>query len=724
MVRLQPKGRDLTGALRLAAVCVALLCSALSSAQFGSPLDSLQEAATSDGVRPGVAISFGFANTFVADAWSPMRISLTGGDDPVAGRVIVEYDHRRGGPMRVVAPYAAAPGQTTPVDVTLPFGAWIQKLTVRIEDDRGRALRLFNFEDWSDFGVGVAPNVLSSGTVFVGAVGAPSLDVASREWIRVRTEAMQKEIEESQDDVLSAQQQLQSKLLGSQAAVSSGTVLAQIGIEDLSPNPSAYRTLSVLVLGGESLQALSRPTVQAIRTWVESGGRLVVMLDRPGPGYERYLPEGVIDAATTPSVQESNRIGRSLFMAPGGAPSWRVTDVGGVPMADGPLGLGWVVVVGADPAPEVAEQIEIASAWDAVLAPLIEGLSERAGEEGDNVFIWWRGAGARTSTLLDALAEDLDNVTSVGFWPMIFVLLGLATLLGPVDYFVLKKRHALHRSWITALCWIGVFTALGAVAPGLMRSDHTQLRSIRAVDVSQSDGVAHGAGVLGVFAGESGGVELTGVNNASRWKPTQVARSESFGAAMTLVRTPQGGVVPGVLPARRWSFLTFIDESPATSVATARVTRNLSGAFEVRVTGLSGTVRRAAMLASDGWRPLEFSGTDGGALAAVAGDLTDVPPEAWTSVPMREDPVWMPRRGGRYAYEPWMATGLPGFDARGDLMMLRIERGDEVVVCLDIEHATPDVSAVGVEDQSQRTIYRILAPITAGEFEVQPEGAT
>ena len=55
----------------------------------GAPADGEQKAGGSHGQQPVMLASFGFGGVYAAERWGPITVSVTPGDKPLAGSIIV-----------------------------------------------------------------------------------------------------------------------------------------------------------------------------------------------------------------------------------------------------------------------------------------------------------------------------------------------------------------------------------------------------------------------------------------------------------------------------------------------------------------------------------------------------------------------------------------------------------------------------------------------------------
>ena len=77
---------------------------------------------------------------------------------------------------------------------------------------------------------------------------------------------------------------------------------------------------------------------------------------------------------------------------------------------------------------------------------------------------------------------ELRQMQPLSIWWIILTLATLAVLLGPVDYWVLKRLDKQPFTWLTSAAWIAVFTAGAYYGVQWLRAGAMELRAVTVVD--------------------------------------------------------------------------------------------------------------------------------------------------------------------------------------------------------------------------------------------------
>jgi len=123
-----------------------------------------------------------------------------------------------------------------------------------------------------------------------------------------------------------------------------------------------------------------------------------------------------------------------------------------------------------------------------------------------------RGAGYSWD-LLGQMRSGLDNftgVTPISFAVVAAMILGYIVLIGPGDYFLVKKLlKRMELTWITFPLWV-VLVSVGAYALAVYtKGDDLRLNQVDLVDVDVQSGWARGTSWLNVFSPQSEAFDLT-----------------------------------------------------------------------------------------------------------------------------------------------------------------------------------------------------------------------
>ncbi len=640
-----------------AAILAALLLLAPAHAQTTEPAkDELS-----------VSAMLGWQGKMVADRWAPITLMISPGDAPLSGVVHAEYPQGTG-TARFTAPFAATPGKTTPVQVLVSLPEFCQRLVLTLVDDAGRTR-------WSQTYEGIRsaawplPAMFSVATPVVAVVGRTSLFEAIRDWPGVM----------------------------SSWSISEGGGVPSAGLDHQWVNAASVRaevaTLPTSWIGYESLAALvvvpdsSDPpdvrAVEAIHTWIASGGHLIVRADAPGDAWRTWIPDSlsrgitvagsttvsVPDAAKTviertasrvrtlqanadaatgvagisgpPPIAADTMLARPISVEPAGPwkAHWSGAGASAQPslIAQARRGFGSITLMGFDPArcTTVLSTIGAGAVWREALEPAMkEVLIIAAGPSSARAA--WAAAPMSpqdaTNTALERLAQ-VPGIASSIFLLIVICLLGLALLVGPIDYFLLRRLRSLQRSWLTAITWIALASAAAFAGPRLIRTEPTHLRRLSVEDcialpveggtpvaastASIGGPISFRTGVTGIYSGDSGIARFTKPDPASWWRGITVRYANQAppgGSGLIPIAQRAAGGASGSrrggplteLPIALWTFRSFADESDPAPTIRSRIRATQDG-WSVLIAGLPSTAKvvRAALRTGDNWCTLD-----------------------------------------------------------------------------------------------------------------------
>jgi hypothetical protein len=186
----------------------------------------------------------------------------------------------------------------------------------------------------------------------------------------------------------------------------------------------------------------------------------------------------------------------------------------------------------------------------------------------------------------NAIMEHLYNIAEMrplSIWWVILLLSALAILLGPVDYFVLKRKDRLPLTWLTCSFWIIVFSVGAYYGVQALRGGKMQLRVVSVLDgienaespvgssgLHTEDGKAHAWSTTycGLFAPRSADYKLEGLQEHQWWSgiaPTEGsiwAFNQEVGTRKIYCFQHDGANLPYSLPINIWTVQCLLNESP------------------------------------------------------------------------------------------------------------------------------------------------------------------
>ncbi len=288
-----------------------------------------------------------------------------------------------------------------------------------------------------------------------------------------------------------------------------------------------YAAVDLLIITTSAeklLEQLSLPQQQAIRQWIYQGGRMLLFAGQRGPELSREseilgsLIPGKIDRVitnwTTSGIEKYGNADERLILSrqPGSSLSLITPSDGVVVLRDtqnaqaehalivhSARGLGSVTFVAFDP-----DQEPFAS-WDATPAILNQlvidsHFAERGNEKIGKGFQSSNAGFDDVSGQLRASLDRFDGVTPTRFmW--VAGLLGMFILvIGPLDYYVLRRFKRLHWTWVTFPAAILLFSLMAISMVSALRTSPAALNQIEVIDIDSLTQTVRGSNYASVYS--------------------------------------------------------------------------------------------------------------------------------------------------------------------------------------------------------------------------------
>ncbi len=291
------------------------------------------------------------------------------------------------------------------------------------------------------------------------------------------------------------------------------TVLVPLALADLPERAEALRSLDCLLLSGVDTTGMTAAQGKALDTWLRAGGRLLL---GGGAGADRTLaglPESLQvqpgDIEELPLLDALAAFAGEPIRVPGPFVAAWPAEFGGralIRQGEQPLlvqravGEGWLSYLALDPAGSPFD------AWAGVL-PFWQRLLEPGSALPTNapVDIPLRAIEA------EMMGYALQNVPAVQPPSIIWlaVLLGAyIVLVGPVNYFLLRRLRRLAWAWVTIPLLTLVFSVGGIALGYQMRGNDVLISQISILPVSRGGGPILARSYVGVFSPTSGRYNL------------------------------------------------------------------------------------------------------------------------------------------------------------------------------------------------------------------------
>jgi hypothetical protein len=464
-------------------------------------------AAAQDGRVKITNVTLGFDGVCRVGSWTPVRVTLHSKTDAFTGHLELVVPDGDGVPSRVttrgLGPVLVPAGGTRTTTLYVRFGRMHEEIgvTFRVDDEVvARDKFQTGIED-------AKRSILSSGRELIVAVGYPC---GLKEAIELRD---QDEYDEDATVVaqLSSTDQLPTRWYGYEGV--DFVVLA-------TGNLDAYRNLTA-----DSAQAA------ALEEWVRRGGRLVLCVGKNAPtvlradhALSRFAPGSFsnADMATLRDVNEIEDYSEDLenpvavgdeglrLLAP------RLRDVDGYVEVkrepDLPLvirsayGFGEVVFVAVD--------LDLApfSRWAGrgrVVNRLLGFDTADEIEELNERYNYGRRYGDHAGQLRSAL-DNFEGIRLVPFSVVAALILLYVILIGPVDYFVLKKYFKrMEFTWITFPIIVLVFSFGAYGLAYWLKGSQIRINQIDLVDVDVETGSVRGVTWVNLFSPRTDGYDFS-----------------------------------------------------------------------------------------------------------------------------------------------------------------------------------------------------------------------
>jgi hypothetical protein len=262
-----------------------------------------------------------------------------------------------------------------------------------------------------------------------------------------------------------------------------------------------FDSLDVLVLNAPNLvpanfgpAPLNDAQQQAIVEWVRAGGRLLIW-----PGDGGFPESGPLVDVLPARVRALEKLELSASdLAPFGLSArwqkmgvWHLDRKPGAieyPLLNGKtaayssrLGLGRIVL-----APFNLTDLPVSGSdacnrlWQPILAGIeCEALSKGvATDSNSNMERYGNHASAQLANFLG----NVPGAARVGFNYIAILLVGMMLIVGPLDWFVLKKMGRQHWTWITTASWVTLVTTGALYAGHLFKSGNLDYKTVRTID--------------------------------------------------------------------------------------------------------------------------------------------------------------------------------------------------------------------------------------------------
>lgn len=707
------------------------------------------------------AVRFGFDGYMLSDAWSPVRIYLSGNPainaGAFAGTVTLDFAQDATQSASITASFATTPGRVIPTEIFAAIPQATPSVRVRVHDQFDRLVHEKFF--WqAQFGETQLPASLLEEVELVVVVadrsGAePSIARA------VRSPEAVPDLSEPPSATDTPTPTIEERLAS-----------CVVRDEELPTSETGYDGVAIVAARSDVLGSLAVSKMAALSSWVRSGGCLVVLAgadpqtwvphfwDAPPvailePASVNPDPDLLSDEHKSTSAALTARVVKLIL--PIADSGWRVEwgtirsvrhdgEAHDGLLAQGPAGLGWVVVLGIDPASLGNTSAQLKERWMQALRCALAEASQRP--KLDRHERWLARASGPDSSSRLAMKSALDSLAGIpalgdgAFIAIAAFLILLAVAIGPLDALLLRRARLRAWSWATALGWIAFASVLAAIVPPLIRSGASTSHRLRVVDVVQSSGgkaLARQTALTSLFANASSGVLIADPSrpnsppfgwfrgvSASRMDPgSRTAPLTTFATLQTELR------VDGVLPERisaptpsaplfmgQWTLRSFMSFGAPTESPVVRIERQ-NGSWTVAIRGLKGSRAEGSLRIGSDRMNLESRPISAGSpeieFPAVRGTG-----ENWER--QRIGPVSEHTSEFGSRVTPAQMGELPGARERLRVIEALVASGGWACVSI-LETGNPsslDARAAGSDSTftaTESTLWRVLIPLETGD---------
>jgi hypothetical protein len=644
--------------------------------------------------------------------WTPVEVTI-GADltEPFDGSFTLTAQQDGLNTLHVFHKIVLTPNQSLPLPLVTKFAYQMSQCTLTIRDKRGRTRWQFARDTWDFSDPTPLLRAVQENDLLLGVVGQPRFGLLR---LGEGTVCM--------------------------SARGSGNVCVGTKAPLMTPwDWTGFASLDLLILYDPDWTLLNAQQHQAICDWVSNGGSLLLVLGRhplpPGSPLGRLVPFdiGELRACEVPApilsdlgldASGSQKVTAWSLSAKPGSGLWQKVELpdAGCLYGVGHAGFGRVAVLGFDPSGLSAGQTQrTAEFWTSQVAACLEERVDTPATAGTSrslsVAVCRRTIAIKPQTPQEtvpkgyrqnqyriSIAQNAGNrvmehlyqlrqMRPLSIWWVILTLSALAVLLGPVDYFVLKKVDKLPYTWLTSTGWIVLFTVGAYYGVQHLRGGTMQLRAVSVLDSVADSNCAWATYYAGLFAPRNDNYQLEGLRPNQWWTAVAPSQAQIWGyqreAGMRQLTCVQedGSNLPVSVPVNIWTVQSLLGECPLDRAPfVARVRRTRSTATVEIANASDRRIARGLVLWADRYADL-------GPIAAGSTQTFEVsmrPFDAWRDgpsggigyVPAERVPRYPPVLGG-LAESAFLAQGCFG----RTLAMHDYLKTGAAVVCVMFEGA-------------------------------------
>jgi hypothetical protein len=189
-------------------------------------------------------------------------------------------------------------------------------------------------------------------------------------------------------------------------------------------------------------------------------------------------------------------------------------------------------------------------------------------------------------------------------WVVVGMLGALALLIGPVDYFLLKRLNRQPWTHVTMVCYLALFTLGAYIGVSQFRAGNSQVRAVTVTDAIQGQ-TAWTTTYAGIFASQGGAYAFHPAAADGWWRDLSTTNDNWYSQPGLADRTldcwqGDGACTPGALSIRVWTMQCMIGEWPCHKLPLKVRAWGQNGDVQVQVENLADTSVEIVALAGSG----------------------------------------------------------------------------------------------------------------------------
>ncbi len=697
-------------------------------------------------------VQFGLGKVVVAERMMPVTVRITGGATATSGEARISFVQDATQRTAIVRPFSTTPGKTIDVPFVVALPLHPSNVTVTIVADGKPDTAIFTSGNTN--GSSALPNFIGKDALAIGVVADGGV-------ITLVPRALAREIRPKPD---------------AEGSISAEADLGPVQVWSIPPTnipaaPAALDSLDALIIRESSIVTLEPRQTDALRTWLQRGGTVVVVANQPGGGVARLLgdtPEPfALDEVQAPSAigpaalsrEFPLRVGNSFASTFGYRPV-RLTPDGqrdgwatilplnprepasepssGSLAAYGPIGFGRMLVLGFDPT-RVSEPLTdeaTAQVWKNLLVNSTGLLRYNAPPDEERFSFGGGGSGSSHDASI-AIQNTIASLCTprAPSYALIYVIGGsgllLAFLIGPFDLVVLGRLRRRHMAWMTAIAWLGIASVVAWFLPDVLRPIPGSANRLEVIDVLMPPAggsrgpLAHSAALSSIFAVSSGSSPVpmspsTSFRGVSASDPYHGGDMNFSTPTLQVAQDFSGTALPLSFELRRLTLRSFFDEA----LMPAPPSFALGGSPDlprVVVANLPAGARvsQAELLLPDGGYSLTTS-PDSKVLEASGPTSKRERTSAMLAQAMdRFAPVVIKDEKlegisffhGPQVGGPGSALALPGAESRASALELRDRSGRYAILIARVVDLPPAFKVEGCREHLRSAVYRVAIPL-------------